>query len=211
MPRLIRALVFSVWSVVLVIGSGCGEGRPLQACADVSWYPRNPHMTAPPGFSASQVAPGDPLSVTIPVNAEASSASVGIRLADDPDWDPRGGITAQGPTLGNDRLRLPILTDDLAPRRLYCRERVGVTRNLSCGSIRCAVGAAPERSRRREPVHRRILHDRRGPAGRLQNRPQRALLRGGERAHLRASFEGRACRGSPRWSQIGYRTSITDR
>ena len=82
---------FVVWWLVLILpmlGSalvaGCGTEN-VPACADVSWVDRDKaaELTGPPTFSASQIAPGDPLTLVVPVNENTLAVRVSIRSADE--------------------------------------------------------------------------------------------------------------------------------
>ena len=77
----------------LVAGCGGTEGAP--ACVDQSWLDRNnpASLTGVPLFSVSEIAPGDTLTISVPVNAETRSVSVGIRLVD--QAGPQSGASAE--------------------------------------------------------------------------------------------------------------------
>ena len=111
----VRWLVLALGVFALIAGCSSGE---LPSCADSAsggYRDRPALMTGAPSFTASQIAPGDPLAIVIPVNEYARSVSVGIRLEDDPDAGRWPSIGLQEETVGDEIVRLPLGDTDLAP------------------------------------------------------------------------------------------------
>ena len=106
---------------VLALIASC-SGNDLPLCAESDWF-RYRHrpalLTGAPSFTASQIAPGDPLAIVVPVNEHARSVSVGIRLEDDPDAGPWPSIALQAETEGDEIVQLPLENTDLAPGVYY--------------------------------------------------------------------------------------------
>jgi hypothetical protein len=111
----VRWLVLAL-PVLALIASCSGDELPL--CAESDWY-RYRHrpavLTGAPSFTASQIAPGDPLAIVVPVNEHTRSVSAGIRLEDDPDAGRWPNIALQVETDGDEIVQLPLEDTDLAP------------------------------------------------------------------------------------------------
>jgi hypothetical protein len=102
--------------VLALVASCSGDDLPL--CAESDWhrYRHRPALlTGAPSFTASQIAPGDPLAIAVPVNEHARSVSVGIRLEDDPDAGRWPSIALQAETEGDEIVQLPLEDTALAP------------------------------------------------------------------------------------------------
>jgi hypothetical protein len=99
---------------LLVFSAACGEEGPA-SCSDVDWYPVNPYLTAAPTFTASRIASGDPIALTVSVSDGTSGLSAGIRLVDDPNPDRYPDIRLQEETGGQDVVALSVTTDGLVP------------------------------------------------------------------------------------------------
>jgi hypothetical protein len=101
---------------VLVIAGVPGCSSDLPSCAEGSWNRGRPALlTGAPLFTASQIAPGDPLAIAIPVNEYARLVSVGIRLEDDPDAGRRPTIVLAAEVDGAEIVQLPLEDTVLAP------------------------------------------------------------------------------------------------
>ena len=84
-----KASVFALSLVLPVLWfaltGGCGseyrDNYPLVACSDL---PDNgtAELTAAPSFSAAQIAPGDPLAITVPVNEHTAEVHAYVRSMD---------------------------------------------------------------------------------------------------------------------------------
>lgn len=102
--------------VLALVASCSGDDLPLCAESDGFRYrPRPALLTGAPSFTASQIAPGDPLAIAVPVNEHARSVGVGIRLEDDPDAGRWPSIALQAETEGDEIVQLPLEDTDLAP------------------------------------------------------------------------------------------------
>jgi hypothetical protein len=107
------------WLVVAVtllasVASCGGSGYAVPFCTGVSWLnrPMPAEMTGAPSFTASQVAPGDPIALAIPVSEYAQSVSARIRFA----GPPAGSIaTLAAETVGNETVHLALENTDLSP------------------------------------------------------------------------------------------------
>ena len=91
---------FVVWWLVLILpmlGSGlvAGCGTDIPACADVSWFGRHDHaqLTGSPSFSASEIGPGDPFTIAVPVDVNTRGVTVWIRSIDETPPGSGGGST----------------------------------------------------------------------------------------------------------------------
>jgi len=72
-------------------------------------------LTAPPSFTASEIAPGDPLALAIPVNEYTQSVETRIRFVDDTDPGAGSGWSLRAETVGDEVVQLPLEDTDLAP------------------------------------------------------------------------------------------------
>jgi hypothetical protein len=106
------------WLVVavplLALLASC-SGDALLSCTDDRRAHGRDLLTGTPQFTASEIAPGDPLSIMVPVNEYTSSVSVGIRLEDDPDAGRWPSIVLEAETEGDEIVQLPLEDTDLAP------------------------------------------------------------------------------------------------
>jgi hypothetical protein len=111
----VRWLVLALPLLALV--ASCSGDEPLPLCADVSWLDRfSPaELTAPPSFTASQIAPGDPLALLVPVNEHTREVWVWVRFTEDPDRRTRITADLIAETDGDETVRLPLEDTDLAP------------------------------------------------------------------------------------------------
>jgi hypothetical protein len=105
----------------LVAGCGGTEGAPV--CTDQWWLGRNnpASLTGAPLFSVSEIAPGDPLTISVPVNAETRSVSVGIRFVD--QAGPQSGASAE--TDGDEIVELRVEDTNLPPGE-YVADRINL-------------------------------------------------------------------------------------
>ncbi len=78
----VRCLILALPALALV-ASCSGDELPL--CADVSWLDRSrpAELTGAPTFSASQIAPGNPLTIAVPVSENTLRVWVDIGSTDE--------------------------------------------------------------------------------------------------------------------------------
>jgi hypothetical protein len=109
------------WLVLALLALGAGavtgcRGDDLPSCSDVSSRYQVPTgLTGTPSFTASQIAPRDPIAIAVPVNEYTRLVKVKIRRAEDvgTGLDPIIVLTAE--TNGAEIVRLPLDDTDLAP------------------------------------------------------------------------------------------------
>ena len=110
-----------VWRLVLalpalaLVASCSGDELPL--CSEVSWLDRSSpaELTGNPAFTASQITPGDPLAIEIPVNEHTRNVSVRVRFTEDPDRRAMVAAYLLTETDGDETVGLPLEDTDLAP------------------------------------------------------------------------------------------------
>ena len=107
-------------SPLLALVASCG-GDELPLCAEGTGD--RVHLpailTGTPSFTASQIAPGDPLAIAVPVNENTIAVGVGIRLEDDPAPGRWPNISLSTETDGAEVVQLPVDDTDLAPGVYY--------------------------------------------------------------------------------------------
>ena len=113
-----------VWCVVVLSSQlilGCGESTP--SCAEVQWLGRFNHaqVTGSPSFSVVQIAPGDPLTIAVPVDVNTRLVRVWIRSLD----GRPSAFAYSAETDGGEIVEILIEDTDLPPQR-YLADRVSL-------------------------------------------------------------------------------------
>ena len=108
--------------LALMGGYGCNPTEILPACRDVDlagMFPDYARLTGAPTFSSLEIAPGDPLSIAVPVDANTRSVSVLIRSQDLP------GVGAGGDAETNGGEIVDVLVGDTnLPAGIYFANRI---------------------------------------------------------------------------------------
>ena len=104
-----------VWWVVVLSSQlifGCGESTP--SCAEVQWLGRFNHaqVTGSPSFSDAELAPGDALTIAVPVDDNTRVARVLIRSIE----GTPAAFAYRAETDGGEIVEIPIDDTDLPPR-----------------------------------------------------------------------------------------------
>lgn len=120
MRPLVLRFVLTLQVSCAAFAGGCGsEERPpesLPACSDVDWLGRTDHaqLTGAPTFSALEIAPGEPLRIAVPVDANTRLVWVSIDSVDLPGV----GTGGQAETIGSEIVDIPVNSTDL-PAGVY--------------------------------------------------------------------------------------------
>lgn len=123
---------FSVLSPVLALltlcaalEGGCGSSSPegFPACSEVDWVGRSDHaqLTGAPTFSALEIAPGDPLSIAVPVDVNTRSVRAIVESVDLPGVGS-GGLAE---TDGGEVVDIPVADTDL-PAGIYMATEISL-------------------------------------------------------------------------------------
>lgn len=99
--------------IALALIAGCGA-ESVPSCADVSWLGNLNHaqLTGSPSFSAAQIAPGDALTIAVPVDVNTRVARVLIRSFDETPL----AFAYRAETDGGEIVEISIEDTDLPPR-----------------------------------------------------------------------------------------------
>ena len=101
--------------------AGCGADS-IPACADVDWVGSNDHaqLTGPPSFSPSEIAPGDPVTMAVPV--DENTRSIFVRIF---SMDATAVANAGGETEGGETVEIPVDNTNLPPG-VYAAGSIGL-------------------------------------------------------------------------------------
>jgi hypothetical protein len=131
----VKISYFNVWlvssSLCATSIGGCGstesppENPPesLPACSDVDWLGRLDHaqLTGEPTFSATEIPPGEPLRIAVPVDVNTRSVRVSIASIDLPGV----GTGAQAETGGGAAVEIPVKDTNL-PAGVYVANKISL-------------------------------------------------------------------------------------
>ena len=116
-----RGLVLAL--CVLCAGANCSTGD-LPSCDNFpSGRRRIADLTGAPQFTASLIAPGQPLALAVPVDEHVRFVEAGIRRAENADTGPLLIVVLTAETDGAETVRLPLEDTDLATG-LYFAESI---------------------------------------------------------------------------------------
>ena len=106
-------LVLTLQVSCTVLAGGCGSADSIPLCSDVDWIGRydEAQLTGAPTLSAMQIAPGDPLTVAVPVDANTRDVRVHI-------WplDPSvPGTSGKAETNGGEIVEVRMVETNLTP------------------------------------------------------------------------------------------------
>jgi hypothetical protein len=118
--RLVLALQLSCIS--LAGRYGCNPTESLPACSDVEspgFFPNHARLTGAPTFSSLEIAPGDPLTIAVPVDVNTRSVRVRIRSQNLP------GIGTGGDAETNGGESVDVLVEDTnLPASIYFADSI---------------------------------------------------------------------------------------
>ena len=133
----IKFLVFRLIVVFVTLSAplagGCGgKTETIPACGDVDWVGRSDHaqLTGAPTFSALEIAPGDPVTISVPVDVNTRSVRAIVVSGDLPGVGS-GGLVE---TNGGEVVDIPV-TDTNLPAGVYIAAEIVLQgdRNESSG------------------------------------------------------------------------------
>ena len=128
-----RALFSLVFALGLI--AGCGTDS-VPSCADVSWLGRLNHaqLTGVPSFSAAQIAPGDPLTIAVPVDVNTRGVRAWIRSVD----EAPPGSASLAETDGGEIVEVSVEDTNL-PAGVYVAGIIGLDGEIAPQTVSYAV------------------------------------------------------------------------